>query len=158
MSAKVLIFLSRYNDCIFVYWIIKVHITKRDSISYNKVVFYWHVTGSTKEKHSYCDRTNIIFVIVGKDQFADLYSQTITHGLFTYRLRSEGDFSRKLAFYDMLHSIGILREKLLNLSPIQPRSWSGLYRYSNMLANVDVKKSFAEYYVRHKGEDPVFHV
>ncbi|MBI4744953.1 MAG: DNA methyltransferase, partial [Deltaproteobacteria bacterium] len=32
------------------------------------------------------------------DEFADLYSQTVTYGLFAARTRAEGDFNRKLAY------------------------------------------------------------
>jgi hypothetical protein len=32
------------------------------------------------------------------EQFADLYSQTITYGLFAARTRTEGEFSRRLAY------------------------------------------------------------
>ncbi|MFH0811533.1 MAG: DNA methyltransferase, partial [Pseudomonadota bacterium] len=45
-----------------------------------------------------------------KEDFADLYSQTITYGLFAARTRSEDGFNRKLAYDNIPHTIGILRD------------------------------------------------
>jgi len=94
-----------------------------------------------------------------EEQFADLYSQTITYGLFASRMRCEGDFNRKLAVYDIPRSIGILREMFEFISlgdlPVQ-LEWI-VDDISNILANVDVKKIFSEFYRNRKREDPVFH-
>jgi hypothetical protein len=58
-----------------------------------------------------------------KEQFADLYSQTITYGLFASRMRSTGDFNRKVAVYDIPHTIGILREMFhfISLGDLPPQ-------------------------------------
>jgi hypothetical protein len=94
-----------------------------------------------------------------KEQFADLYSQTITYGLFASRMRCEKDFNRKLAVYDIPRSIGILREMFEFISlgdlPVQ-LEWI-VDEISNVLANVNVKKVFSEFFRSRKGEDPVFH-
>src|SRR4030067_1976069 len=45
-----------------------------------------------------------------KEDFADLYSQTITYGLFAARTRTENGFNRKLAYDRIPKTIGILRE------------------------------------------------
>ncbi|MCX5799758.1 MAG: adenine methyltransferase [Proteobacteria bacterium] len=45
-----------------------------------------------------------------KEDFADLYSQTITYGLFAARTRSEDGFNRKLAYDTIPQTIGILRD------------------------------------------------
>ena len=52
------------------------------------------------------------YLIAGltKEDFADLYSQTITYGLFAARTRSENGFNRRLAYDNIPHTIGILRE------------------------------------------------
>ncbi|MCK4478389.1 N-6 DNA methylase [Candidatus Bathyarchaeota archaeon] len=94
-----------------------------------------------------------------KEQFADLYSQTITYGLFASRMRCEGDFNRRLAVYDIPRSIGILREmfEFISLGDLPPQLEWIVDEISNVLANVDVKKIFSEYYHNKKGEDPVFH-
>jgi len=44
-----------------------------------------------------------------KEDFADLYAQTITYGLFAARTRSENGFNRTMAFHKIPRTIGILR-------------------------------------------------
>lgn len=92
-----------------------------------------------------------------KEQFADLYSQTITYGLFASRMRCKGKFNRKLAVHDIPRSIGILREMFdfISLGDLPPQLEWIVDEISNVLANVDVKKMFSEYYRKHKGEDPI---
>lgn len=94
-----------------------------------------------------------------KEQFADLYSQTITYGLFASRMRGKGKFNRKLAVHDIPRSIGILREMFdfISLGDLPPQLEWIVDEISNVLANVDVKKIFSEYYRKQKGEDPIFH-
>jgi hypothetical protein len=93
-----------------------------------------------------------------KEQFADLYSQTITYGLFASRMRCEGEFSRKTAVYDIPHTIGILREmfNFISLGDLPPQLEWIVDEISDVLANVDVKGIFSEYFRIKKGEDPVF--
>lgn len=45
-----------------------------------------------------------------KDDFADLYAQTITYGLFAARTRAKNGFNRKLAYTLIPRTIGILRD------------------------------------------------
>lgn len=94
-----------------------------------------------------------------KEQFADLYSQTITYGLFASRMRCEGDFNRKLAVYDIPRSIGILREmfEFISLGDLPSQLEWIVDEISNVLANVDVKKIFSEFFRKKKGEDPIYH-
>jgi len=94
-----------------------------------------------------------------KEQFADLYSQTITYGLFASRMRCKTIFNRKLAVYDIPHSIGILREmfEFISLGELPPKLEWIIDEISDILANVEVDKIFLEYYQNKKGEDPVFH-
>jgi predicted helicase len=94
-----------------------------------------------------------------KEQFADLYSQTITYGLFASRMRCEGEFNRKHAVDDIPRSIGILREMFdyISLGDLPSQLEWIVDEISNVLANVDVKKIFSEYYKNKRGEDPVFH-
>jgi hypothetical protein len=47
---------------------------------------------------------------LSRQQFADLYSQTITFGLYSARMRSSGKFDRRLAVHSIPPTIGILRE------------------------------------------------
>ena len=94
-----------------------------------------------------------------KEQFADLYSQTVTYGLFASRMRCQGDFNRRLAVDDIPSSIGILKEMFEFISlgklPIQ-FEWV-VDEISNVLASVDVNKIFSEFYSDKKGRDPIFH-
>ena len=45
-----------------------------------------------------------------QDDFADLYAQTITYGLFAARTRADKEFDRRLAYDLIPKTIGILRE------------------------------------------------
>ena len=45
-----------------------------------------------------------------KDDFSDIYAQTITYGLFAARTRAKNGFNRKLAYDLIPRTIGILRE------------------------------------------------
>ncbi|MGH7799128.1 MAG: adenine methyltransferase [Thermodesulfobacteriota bacterium] len=47
---------------------------------------------------------------LSEGDFADLYSQTLTYGLFAARTRSENGFNRKLAYDRIPRTIGILRD------------------------------------------------
>ncbi|MDD3546222.1 MAG: hypothetical protein PHG96_12825 [Kiritimatiellae bacterium] len=44
------------------------------------------------------------------DDFADLFAQTITYGLFAARTRAGDGFSRRAAFDNIPHTIGVLRD------------------------------------------------
>jgi len=94
-----------------------------------------------------------------KEQFADLYSQTITYGLFASRMRCKGKFNRKLAIHDIPRSIGILREMFdfISLGDLPPQLEWIVDEISNVLANVDVKRIFSEFFRTRKGKDPVYH-
>jgi len=91
--------------------------------------------------------------------FADLYSQTITYGLFAARTRSTGEFNRKLAYDNIPQTIGILRDIFKYISignlPIQ-MEWT-IDDISEVLAVTDVKKILLQYFYEGKGKDPVFH-
>lgn len=94
-----------------------------------------------------------------KEQFADLYSQTITYGLFASRMRCEGDFNRKHAVDDIPRSIGILREMFdyISLGDLPAQLEWIVDEISNVLSNADAKKIFSEFFRTRKGEDPVYH-
>ena len=96
---------------------------------------------------------------LSRKDFADLYSQTITYGLFAARTRSTGEFNRKLAYDNIPQSIGILRDVFKYISignlPIQ-MEWT-IDDISEVLAVTDVKKILLQYFYEGKGKDPVFH-
>ncbi|MHB8579341.1 MAG: type ISP restriction/modification enzyme [Ignavibacteriaceae bacterium] len=101
------------------------------------------------------------FLIAGinEEEFADLYSQTITYGLFAARLRAGEEFNRKLAFSFIPKSIGILRDifKYISLEDIPKQMEVIIDDIVEVLAVSDVKKILDQYYHEGKGSDPVLH-
>ena len=101
------------------------------------------------------------FLIHGltKEDFADLYSQTITYGLFAARTRAENGFNRKLAFTYIPQTIGILRDvfKFISLEDLpQQMEWI-VDDISEVLSAADVKQILHKFYHEGKGSDPIIH-
>jgi len=101
------------------------------------------------------------FLIAGisENEFADLYSQTITYGLFAARLRAEKDFNRKLAYSYIPKSIGILRDvfKFISLEDLPQQMEVIIDDIAEVLNVADAKKILDQYYHEGKGSDPVLH-
>ena len=101
------------------------------------------------------------FLIAGisEEEFTDLYSQTITYGLFAARLRAEKDFNRKLAYSFIPKSIGILRDifKFISLDELPPQMEIIIDDIADVLSAADAKKILDQYYHEGKGSDPVLH-
>ena len=57
---------------------------------------------------------------LSREQFADLYAQTVTYGLFAARTRTTGTFSRRVAFDAIPHTIGVLRNVFRYISLQDP--------------------------------------
>ena len=96
---------------------------------------------------------------LSKEEFADLYSQTITYGLFAARTRSENGFNRKLAYDNIPPTIGILRDvfQFISLGKLpQQMEWM-VDDISEVLAVTDVKDILHKYFHEGKGKDPVVH-
>lgn len=94
-----------------------------------------------------------------KEEFADLYSQTITYGLFVARTRSENGFNRKLAYDNIPSTIGILRDifSFISMGELsQPMEWI-VDDISQVLAVADVKQILHKYFHEGKGNDPIVH-
>jgi len=94
-----------------------------------------------------------------KEEFADLYSQTITYGLFAARTRSENGFNRKLAYDRIPRTIGILRDvfQFVSLGELsKPMEWI-VDDISEVLAVTDVKSILHKYFHEGKGKDPIVH-
>jgi predicted helicase len=92
-------------------------------------------------------------------QFADLYAQTITYGLFAARTRANGEFNRRLAFDYIPNTIGILRDVFRFISiEDPPKSLQIIVEdIAEILHATDVKKILHEYYSTGKGKDPILH-
>ncbi|MCD6336224.1 MAG: N-6 DNA methylase, partial [Candidatus Latescibacteria bacterium] len=96
---------------------------------------------------------------LSKAEFADLYAQTITYGLFAARTRSENGFNRKLAYDSIPHTIGILRDvfKFVSLGDL-PRQMEWIIDdISEVLAVTDVKQLLHQYFHEGRGKDPIVH-
>jgi REP element-mobilizing transposase RayT len=94
-----------------------------------------------------------------EEEFADLYSQTVTYGLFAARTRSEDGFNRKLAYDNIPRTIGILRDvfRFISLEDLAPQMEWIIDDISEVLAVTDVKKILHQYFHEGKGKDPIVH-
>lgn len=92
-------------------------------------------------------------------QFADLYAQTITYGLFAARTRADSEFNRKLAFDYIPPTIGILREVFHFISLGEPPASLQIIvdDIAEILNVADVNKILHEYRRTGKGRDPIIH-
>ncbi|MFN3466745.1 MAG: N-6 DNA methylase, partial [Candidatus Brocadiales bacterium] len=93
------------------------------------------------------------------EDFADLYSQTVTYGLFAARTRSENGFNRKLAYDNIPHTIGILRDvfRFISLEDPPPQMEWIVDDISEVLATTDVNNILHQFFHEGKGRDPVVH-
>ncbi|MBM4065046.1 MAG: DNA methyltransferase [Planctomycetes bacterium] len=94
-----------------------------------------------------------------KEGFADLYSQTITYGLFASRVRARNGFNRELAHKNIPHTIGILRDifKFISLEELPKQMEWIVDDIAEVLAVTDVKNILHQYFHKGKGEDPIIH-
>ena len=92
-------------------------------------------------------------------QFADLYAQTITYGLFAARTRADGEFNRRLAFDYIPHTIGILRDVFRFISLEEPPKSLQIVvdDIAEILHVADTNKILREYHRAGKGRDPIIH-
>jgi len=94
-----------------------------------------------------------------KEEFADLYSQTITYGLFAARTRATEEFNRKLAYDYIPRTIGILKDvfRFVSLEDLpQQMEWI-IDDIAEVLAVTDVNNILRKYFHEGKGKDPVVH-
>lgn len=91
-------------------------------------------------------------------QFADLFAQTITYGLFVARLRADDGFNRLLAFQYIPSTIGILKDMFRFVSSTDlPISMRVVDDIADLLVATDVKKIIEGFYLQGKGKDPIIH-
>ncbi|MBM4338232.1 MAG: DNA methyltransferase [Deltaproteobacteria bacterium] len=92
------------------------------------------------------------------DEFADLYAQTITYGLFAARTRANGEFNRILAYDLIPKTIGILRDIFHFVSFDPPEQLRATVDdIAEVLAVADVRSILHQYFKEGKGSDPIFH-
>jgi predicted helicase len=92
-------------------------------------------------------------------QFADLYSQTITYGLFAARTRTEGDFNRRIAFEYIPHTTGILRDvfRFISLGNLSEQMEVIVDDITSVLNAAEINSILDQYYKEGRGEDPIVH-
>lgn len=103
--------------------------------------------------------TKYLIANLSEDDFADLYSQTITYGLFAARLRSRDGFSRTTAYLYIPKTIGILRDifGFVSMGALPKQMETIIDDIAAVLSATDVKSILDEYYKAGKGSDPIIH-
>lgn len=96
---------------------------------------------------------------LNEKDFADLFSQTITYGLFAARTRSTNGFNRKLAYDLIPKTIGILRNvfKFISQGDLPKPMEVIVDDIAEVLNAANVNTILHEYYKAGKGEDPIVH-
>jgi len=101
------------------------------------------------------------YLIVGltKEEFADLYSQTITYGLFAARTRATGSFNRALAYKYIPPTIGILKDvfEFISLGDLPKQMEVTVDDITEVLHVAEINKILHDYYRKGKGKDPIIH-
>ena len=93
------------------------------------------------------------------EDFADLFAQTITYGLFAARTRAGNGFNRRAAFNNIPHTIGVLRDLFRYISHLDfpaPLAWC-VDDIAEVLAVADAPGILNDYYREGKGSDPIVH-
>jgi len=93
------------------------------------------------------------------EDFADLYAQTVTYGLFAARTRAGTQFNRRTAYDYIPRTIGILREvfQFISLGQLpQQLEWI-VDEVAQVLAASDAAGILDRYYHQGKGGDPIIH-
>ena len=94
-----------------------------------------------------------------REDFADLFAQTISYGLFAARTRSTSDFNRQTASTNIPKNIGVLRGlfRFISLEDFsKPVAWC-VDDIAGVLAVADVRAILDEFYQEGKGSDPIVH-
>lgn len=101
------------------------------------------------------------YLIAGltKEDFADLYAQTISYGLFSARTRANGTFSRRLAYNFIPSTIGILKDvfQFISLGTLPQQMEVIIDDIAAVLNTADISKILQDYYKKGKGQDPIIH-
>ena len=94
-----------------------------------------------------------------REDFADLFAQTITYGLFAARTRAGDGFNRRAAFDNIPHTIGVLRDlfRFISLGDLPETLAWRVDDIAEVLAVADAPGILDRYYQQGKGSDPVVH-
>jgi predicted helicase len=101
------------------------------------------------------------YLIAGldKQQFADLYAQTVTYGLFAARTRADETFTRENAVKFIPSTIGILKDvfEFISYSDL-PQNISWIVDDLSEILNVaNIQKILDRFYEEGRGNDPIIH-
>ncbi len=93
------------------------------------------------------------------EQFADLYAQTLTYGIFAARTKSEGEFNRELIYKYIPNTLGVLKSIFKFISYDEPPKALEVLidDIAEILCVTDIKKILHTYYKEGKGSDPIIH-
>jgi hypothetical protein len=103
-------------------------------------------------------QTYLIGTLTPED-FADLFAQTIAYGLFAARTRAGDGFSRRAAFDNIPHTIGVLRDlfRFISLGDLPKQLAWCVDDLAEVLAVADAPGILDRYYHEGKGSDPIVH-
>jgi len=103
-------------------------------------------------------QTYLIGTLTPED-FADIFAQTITYGLFAARTRAGDGFSRRAAFDNIPHTIGVLRDifRFISLGDLPEQLAWCVDDIAEVLAVADAPGILDRYYHEGKGSDPIVH-
>ncbi|HRU05638.1 MAG TPA: N-6 DNA methylase [Candidatus Brocadiia bacterium] len=103
-------------------------------------------------------QTYLIGTLTPED-FADLFAQTITYGLFAARTRAGAGFSRRAAFDSIPHTIGVLRDlfRFVSFGDLPEQLAWCVDDIAETLAVADAPGILDRYYRDGKGSDPIVH-
>ena len=102
----------------------------------------------------------VLIADLNERQFADLFAQTLTYGLFAARIRAgKGEFNRKLAYALIPHTLGVLRDvfKFISMADLPPHLEVTLDDIAAVLEVADVNEILAEYQRSRGSRDPIVH-
>ena len=93
------------------------------------------------------------------EQFADLYAQTLTYGIFAARTKSTGEFNRELIYKLIPNTLGVLKSIFKFISYDEPPQALVVLidDIAEILCVTDIKKILHAYYKEGKGSDPIIH-
>lgn len=96
---------------------------------------------------------------LNREDFADLFAQTITYGLFAARTRAGDDFNRRVAFDNIPRTIGVLRDlfRFVSLDDLPDSLAWCVDDLAEVLAVADAPGILDRYYHEGKGSDPIVH-
>ncbi len=96
---------------------------------------------------------------LSKEEFADIYAQTITYGLFAASTRCKEGFNRRAAFDNIPKTIGILRDvfRFVSLEDTGPELDWIIDDIVDILGIANVRGVLHKYFIEGKGQDPIMH-